>query len=255
MDLSCTVSPSETRATTWGRAFGSSLVGAGGVGDDGLIELLAEFAAGLGDAALGLLAKLRGGGAILHGGDGLAGVVLEIAHEGVQLLLQVADFIALLLEAFGFEATALAGYLLLALTQVEALGFNLAKIGVELVEEAGDVLRLGAEAAARVGDDLRLRPICCAMLIPAEAPGTPTRSSIGGRESFLIEADSRVEDSGRVGGVNLERGVMGGDDGERAGAGGSARRWRRRGRLPLRDRWRSLARRAGRASGRWRCAR
>ena len=31
-------------------------VGSGGVGDYGLIELLAEFAAGLGDAALGLLA-------------------------------------------------------------------------------------------------------------------------------------------------------------------------------------------------------
>ena len=45
-----------------------TLVGSGGVGDDGLIELLAELTAGLGDAALGFLAELLGGGAILHGG-------------------------------------------------------------------------------------------------------------------------------------------------------------------------------------------
>ena len=95
-----------------------ALVGAGGVGDDGLIELLAEFAAGFGDAAFGLLAELLGGGAILHGGDGLAGVVLEVAHERVELLLQIADLFALLLEALGFKAAALAGYLLLALAQV-----------------------------------------------------------------------------------------------------------------------------------------
>ncbi len=62
-------------------------VGSGGVGDDGLIELLAELAAGLGDAALGFLAELLGGGAVLHGGDGLAGMVLEVAHQRVELLL------------------------------------------------------------------------------------------------------------------------------------------------------------------------
>ena len=141
MDLSWTVSPSETRATRWGLCVLVAAVGSGGVGDDGLIELLAEFAASLGDAALGFLAELLGGGAVLHGGDGLAGVVLEVAQERVELLLQITNLFALLFEALGFEAAALAGNLLLALTQVQALGFNLAEIGVEAVEEGGDVLR------------------------------------------------------------------------------------------------------------------
>ncbi len=80
MDLSWTVSPTADAGDDVGTGVFVSAVGAGGVGDDGLIELLAELAAGAGDAAFGFLAELLGGGAILHGGDGLAGVVLEVAH-------------------------------------------------------------------------------------------------------------------------------------------------------------------------------
>ena len=85
-----------------GLGVGVAAIGAGGGGHDGLIELLAEFAAGRGDLPFGLLAQFLGGGAVLHGGDGLAGVVLEVAQERIELLLHVTDFFALLLEALGF---------------------------------------------------------------------------------------------------------------------------------------------------------
>ena len=48
---------------------------------------------------------------------------------------------------------------------------------VHAVEEAGDILRLAADALAGFGDDLRVQPEPVAMLIPAEAPGTPTLNS------------------------------------------------------------------------------
>ena len=48
--------------------------------------------------------------------------------------------------------------------------------------------------------------------------GNADAQLVGGGESFLVEADGGVEDTGRVGGVDLERGVVGGDDGEGTGA-------------------------------------
>ena len=53
--------------------------------------------------------------------------------------------------------------------------------------------------------------------MPAEAPGTPRRNLIVGDERDFIDAGGGVEHAGRVGGVDLERGVVGGD--ERPGAG------------------------------------
>ena len=50
------------------------------------------------------------------------------------------------------------------------------------------------------------------MLMPAEAPGTPTRNSIGGRQRLLVESHGGVEHSRRVGGIDLQRRVVGGDD-------------------------------------------
>ena len=51
-----------------------------------------------------------------------------------------------------------------------------------------------------------------AMLMPAEAPGTPTFSSYVGCKGGFVESDRCVQDSGRVCGVDLERCVVGGDD-------------------------------------------
>jgi hypothetical protein len=48
---------------------------------DGLVELFAEFAAGFCDPAFGFFAKFEGGGSVLNGSDGFAGVVFEIAQE------------------------------------------------------------------------------------------------------------------------------------------------------------------------------
>ncbi len=46
------------------------------------------------------LDKLLGGGAILHGVDGFARVIFEIAQQGFELLFHLADFGLLLFLAF-----------------------------------------------------------------------------------------------------------------------------------------------------------
>ena len=124
-------------------------------------------------------------------------MVLEVAQQRVELLLHVTDFFALLLEALGFEAAALAGDLLLALAQVEALVFDLAEIGVEAVEEAGDVLRLGAEAAARFGDDLRIEADLLGDVDAGRGSRDADAQLVGGGQGSFVEADGGVEDSGR----------------------------------------------------------
>src|ERR1019366_8553063 len=82
-------------------------VGAGGVRHHGGIELLAEFAAHLGNAALGVFRKLQRLSAVLHGIDSFAGAVLEIAQHAFQLLLHLAQLLALFLAAFDGKMLAL----------------------------------------------------------------------------------------------------------------------------------------------------
>ena len=79
---------------------GIALVGAGGVRYYRGIELLAKFAAQFGDAALGVFGELLGGGAVLHGVDGFAGVIFEVAKHGFQLLFHFVEFGLLVFAAF-----------------------------------------------------------------------------------------------------------------------------------------------------------
>ena len=146
------------------------------------------------------LPSFLGGGAILHGVDGLASVVLEVAQEGFELLLHLANFCPLFFAALGsrggfsrvrLPARGLAG---------EALGFNLAEIGVEAVEEAGDVLSLGAETAAGVGDDGGVQ---ADLLRDVDSGGGSGNADASIRRwaarVCFVEADGGVEHSGRVG--------------------------------------------------------
>ena len=88
------------------------------------------------------------------------------------------------------------------------------------------------------------RPKRCAMLIPAEAPGTPIFRFVGWLERGLVESYGGVDHSGGCS-VNFQRRVVSGDDGhatdfvEVCGYGYC------QGRSFLRDQWRSLARPAG----------
>jgi hypothetical protein len=82
---------------------GISLIGSGGVSDDGGIELFAKFAAKFGDAALGVFGEFLRGGSILNGIDRFAGVIFEVAENALQFLFHLADFDLLLFLAFGGE--------------------------------------------------------------------------------------------------------------------------------------------------------
>src|SRR5207244_3978061 len=55
---------------------------------------------------------------------------------------------ALLLHPFCAQAVLLARNFLFPIAQLEALALDLGDVGIKLVEEAGDVLRLGAKARA-----------------------------------------------------------------------------------------------------------
>ena len=84
------------------------------------IKLLTKLTAQLRDAALCVFRELLGGGAVLNGMDGLAGVVLKILEQAVQLLLHLADFVPLLSRAFRCQPCLLALDLSLALLQLQA---------------------------------------------------------------------------------------------------------------------------------------
>ena len=112
-DFSRTVSPIRDLLDYMLLGVGIAGVGAGAVRHDGGIELLAEFAAHLGDAALGVFRQLQCLRAVLNRVHGLARAILEVAQHAVQLLLQLAHLLALLLAAFRREMIALARQLLL----------------------------------------------------------------------------------------------------------------------------------------------
>ena len=81
-DFSCTVSPSLTCCTRCGCGVRVVAISSGGVRHNRLVELLAKFAARLGNAALGLAAQLERFGAILNGVDRFARMILEVAQTG-----------------------------------------------------------------------------------------------------------------------------------------------------------------------------
>ena len=157
---------------------GVSVIGTSRVGDDGGVELLAEFAAHFRDAALGVFRELLRGGAVLDCIDSLARVIFEVFEEAVELLLHLANLellfafalggeLRFLFFQFGSRGRAGAG-VRLRLRAVRRAG------GREIVATSWDWLVRRAREAEMISG---LSPSRCAMLMPAEAPGTPTRSS------------------------------------------------------------------------------
>lgn len=82
-----------------GRGVGVGAIGPGSGGDDGLIELLAEFVARAGDAAVGIFGEFLLGGAIGEFAKIFADARFEIFDECVEFGLKLADFLALLVFA------------------------------------------------------------------------------------------------------------------------------------------------------------
>jgi hypothetical protein len=101
---------------------------------------------------------------------------------------------------------------------------------VQLVEEAGDVDLLRAEALARGGDDAGVEAEALGGLNAGRCAGHAEAQLVVGRERDFVHAGRGVEHAGGVGGVDLERGVVRGDERPRAGSEESGWRWRRRAR-------------------------
>ena len=114
---------------------------------------------------------------VVDGFDGLAELVGEVFDEGVEFGFELLGAGLLFHAAFDFEAGFFAGEFSFALLQGFAFGGGGGELVVELVEEGADVCGLRGHLGAGCGDDLGWRPRRLAMLRPAEAPGTPRRSS------------------------------------------------------------------------------
>ncbi len=97
--------------------------------------------------ALGVFGELQRLRSVLHSADRLARLVLEVVQHALQLLLQLADFFALLLLAFLRKVITFARYLLFTGTEANSVGVYLAQLRVQAIEETRDVLGLRTSAS------------------------------------------------------------------------------------------------------------
>ena len=94
--------------------------------------------------------------------------------------------------------------------------FQLRQFVVQAVEEAGNIHLLRAQALAGGGDDARVQAQPLGGLDAGRRAGNAEPQLIVGHEGDLVHAGRGVEHAGRVGGVDLERGVVSGDERPRA---------------------------------------
>ena len=164
-----------------------------------------------GHAAVGVAGDLLGEGLVVDGFDGLAELVGEVFDEGVELGFELFGAGLLFDAAFDFEAGLFAGEFALALLQGFALGGGGGELVVELVEEGSDVGGLGGHLGAGCGDDLGCEAEAAGDVEAGGGSGDAEAQLVGGGEGLLVEAYGGVEDAGVIGGVDLERGEVGGD--------------------------------------------
>ena len=192
-------------------------IGAGMAGDDGGVELFAELAAQAGDAAFGFLGELLLGGAIVDDADGFAGLVFKVFDQRLEFLLHLADLGAPFLEAFRLEAVFLASHFRFAFAELGALGGDGFELRVEFVEEAGDIEGLGIKVVAGGRDDLGVQADAGSDVDAGGGTGYAQAQFVSRGEGPFVEADGGVEHAGGVDAVDLERGVVGGDEAPGAG--------------------------------------
>jgi len=198
-------------------------VGAVGVGYDSGVELLGELAAQGGHAAVGVAGDFLRYGFVVDGFDGFAELVSEVFEEGVELGFELFGAGFLLDAAFDLDAGLFAREFALALLHGLALGGGGGELVVKLVEEGSDVGGLGGHLGAGRGDDVWLEAEAGCDVEAGGGSGDAEAQLVGGGEGVLVEAHGGVEDAGVVGGVDLERGEVGGDSGpgvEREEVGG-----------------------------------
>src|SRR5438874_2619765 len=89
---------------------------------------------------------------------------------------------------------------------------------MQAIEEAGDVLRLRAKPRASLDDDAFIQAQALGDVDASGGSWNAGAQFVRRLQGALIEADGGVKHTGGVGGVNLERSVMSGDDADASGA-------------------------------------
>ncbi len=151
-------------------------------------------------------------GAIFDGADGFAHLKLEVLEQRSELGFEFARAVAQLDVAFAREP----GPLLIERVLLGAGGFavffKLGEFAVQLVEEASDIHLLRAEPLTGGGDDGGVEAETLGGLDAGRRAGNAEVEMVVGRERDFVHAGRGVEHAVGVGGVNLERGVVGGDE-------------------------------------------
>ncbi len=174
--------------------------------------MLAEFPPQLGYPALRIFRKFLGCSFVLNGVDSLAGVIFEVAQYRFELLLQLTNLVTLLAQALQFQTRPLLRKFRLFRAQSKALLFGLAQFRVQPIQKICDVQRLCPEASPRGGNNLRVQS---QPQRDVDARGRSRHAHaqlIGRLQRGFIEASRRIQYARSIGSVNLQRGVMRGNN-------------------------------------------
>ena len=181
-----------------------ALVGAGRVGDNGRIELLAELPAQFRNSSFRVFGKLLRGGAVLHGTYCFARVILKIAQQAFQLLFHLADFDLLLFAPFRGKVCSLPLQFLLARLQALAFAFRFAQISMQLVEKLPYIARLSSQSRASAFDDGRIQAQTACNVNAGRRSGHSHFQLVGRLQCGLVKAHRGIQHTRRVRGVDLE---------------------------------------------------
>src|SRR6516164_8849775 len=129
-------------------------------------------------------------------------------EQAVELLLHLANFLALLLLAFEGKVIALVSDLLLARLQGSPFVVDLAQLVVQTVEKARDVLGLRGQLLARFGNDLRVQPKLLGDVDAGRRSRNAHAQLVRRSQCAFLETNRRIEYALGVRCVNLKSRVM-----------------------------------------------
>src|SRR5579862_648130 len=187
---------------------GVALVRSGAMGHNRLVEALLEFAAQAGNAALGFFAEFLLSGAILDGAHVLAHLELEVLEQRGKLAFKVANAVSQFDVAFSGQPATLLVERVLLLSRRFLFDLERGDFVVQAVEKARDIDLLRTEPLAGSGNDAAVEAEPLRGLNAGGSSGNAETQPVTRNERDFVHTGSRIEHAGRVGRVDLQRGVM-----------------------------------------------
>ncbi len=170
------------------------------------VELLGKLAPQRSHAQRGVALDLLRQCLVVDRFDGLAQLVLEVLEQRVQLALELLRPRLLLRASLDLNSRLLPSELLLAQLQRLRARLRPPSVAREAGRGSAPMSAVCVVICARAAATISLRrPSRSAMFNPAEAPGTPSRSSYVGESVCLVESDSSIQHTRMVSRIDLQR--------------------------------------------------